>query len=156
MAKRLDGLRGPRRGNLVRVGVIGYGYWGPNVVRNLQGLENCQLVAICDQDPAGLQRARKLYPGVEMKLDSSELLSSSEIDAIAVVTPVWTHFELAKSALQNGKHVFGEKPFTSTPQQTEELIELADRKRLKIAVDHSFLLTGAVKKLRPLFDDCTL
>jgi len=140
----------------VRVGVIGYGYWGPNVVRNLQGLENCQLVAICDRDPAGLQRARKLYPGVEMKLDSSELLSSSEIDAIAVVTPVWTHFELAKSALQNGKHVFVEKPFTATPQQAEELIDLAERKRLKIAVDHTFLFTGAVKKMRQLVDDGSL
>src|SRR5260370_14616155 len=156
MAKRLDGLRGPRRGNRVRVGVVGYGYWGPNVVRNFQGLENCQVVAICDQDPAGLQRARNLYPGVDMKLDSSELLSSSEIDAIDVVTPVWTHFELAKSALQNGKHVFVEKPFTSTPQQAEEIIELAERKRLKIAVDHTFLFTGAVKKMRQLVDDGTL
>jgi predicted dehydrogenase len=156
LSKSLDGHARPSPGNLVRVGVIGYGYWGPNVVRNLQGLENCQLVAICDQDPAGLQRARKLYPGVEMKLDSSELLSSSEIDAIAVVTPVWTHFELAKSALQNGKHVFVEKPFTSTPQQAEELIDLAERKRLKIAVDHTFLFTGAVKKMRQLVDDGSL
>jgi len=143
----------PSQDNLVRVGVIGYGYWGPNVVRNLQGLENCQVVAICDQDRAGLERASKLYPSVDMKLDSSELLSSSGIDAIAVVTPVWTHFELAKSALQNGKHVFVEKPFTSTPQQAEELIELAERKRLKIAVDHTFLFTGAVKKMRQLVDD---
>src|SRR5258708_2443425 len=103
-----------------------------------------------------LQRARKLYPGVEMKLDSSKLLSSSEIDAIAVVTPVWTHFELAKSALQNGKHVFVEKPFTSTPQQAEELIELADRKKLKIMVDHTFLFSGAVRKIRELVDDGTL
>jgi predicted dehydrogenase/DNA-binding NarL/FixJ family response regulator len=153
LSKSLDCHARQSPGNLVRVGVIGYGYWGPNVVRNLQGLENCQLVAICDQNPAGLQRASKLYPGVDMKSDSSELLSSSEIDAIAVVTPVWTHFELAKSALQSGKHVFVEKPFTSTAQQAEELIELAERKRLKIAVDHTFLFTGAVKKMRQLVDD---
>src|SRR5260370_36615150 len=95
----------------LRVGVIGYGYWGPNVVRNLQGLETCQVAAICDGNPAALERARRVYPTVELTMDSSELLTSAQIDAIAVVTPVWTHFELAKSALQNGKHVFVEKPF---------------------------------------------
>jgi predicted dehydrogenase len=89
-------------------------------------------------------------------MDSSELLTSTQIDAIAVVTPVGTHFELAKSALQNGKHVFVEKPFTSTQQQAEELIELADRNRLKIMVDHTFLFTGAVRKIRQLVDDGTL
>lgn len=142
--------------NLVRVGVIGYGYWGPNVVRNLQGLEDSQLVAICDQNPASLRRASQAYPGAALITDSSELLTSPQIDAIAVVTPVWTHFELAKAALQNGKHVFVEKPFTSTPQQAEELIELADRSRLKIMVDHTFLFTGAVRKIRQLVDDGTL
>src|SRR5229473_53948 len=139
--------------NLVRVGVIGYGYWGPNVVRNLQGLENCQLVTICDKNSDALRRAGRVYPGVELTTDYSELLTSTQIDAIAVITPVWTHFELAKAALLNGKHVFVEKPFTSTPQQAEELIELADRKRLKIMVDHTFLFTGAVKKMRQLVDD---
>ena len=83
--------------NLVRVGVIGYGYWGPNVVRNLQSLENCQLVTICDKNSDSLQRASRVYPGVEMTMDFSELLTSPQIDAIAVVTPVWTHFELAKA-----------------------------------------------------------
>jgi len=142
--------------NLVRVGIIGYGYWGPNVVRNLQSLENCQLAAICDKDSDSLLRARRVYPGVELTTDFSELLTSAQIDAIAVVTPVWTHFDLAKAALQNGKHVFVEKPFTSTPQQAEELIELADRNRLKIMVDHTFLFSGAVKKIRELVDDGTL
>jgi len=140
----------------LRVGIIGYGYWGPNVVRNLHGLENCQVAAICDGNPATLERARRVYPSVELTTDSAELLASAQIDAIAVVTPVWTHFELAKSALQNGKHVFVEKPFTSTSQQAEELIELADRNRLKIMVDHTFLFTGAVKKIRQLVDDSTL
>ncbi len=140
----------------LRVGIIGYGYWGPNVVRNLHGLENCQVAAICDGNPATLERARRVYPSVELTTDSAELLASAQIDAIAVVTPVWTHFELAKSALQNGKHVFVEKPFTSTSQQAEELIELADRNRLKIMVDHTFLFTGAVRKIRQLVDDSTL
>ncbi|MFQ5796944.1 MAG: Gfo/Idh/MocA family protein, partial [Candidatus Bipolaricaulia bacterium] len=88
--------------------------------------------------------------------DPSELVSSPDIDAVAVVTPVWTHFELAKKALQNGKHVFVEKPFTCTVAQAEELIELADRKDLKIMVDHTFLFTGAVRKIRQLIDDDTL
>jgi predicted dehydrogenase len=84
------------------------------------------------------------------------VLSASDIDAVAVVTPVWTHFELAKKALQNGKHVFVEKPFTSTSQQAEELIELAAKKNLQIMVDHTFLFTGAVKKIRDLVDSRTL
>jgi len=140
----------------LRIGVIGYGYWGPNVVRNLHGLDNCQLVAICDSNPAKLQGARQARPDVELTGDCSELLTSTQIDAIAVVTPVWTHFDLAKSALQNGKHVFVEKPFTSTTQQAEELIELATRNRLKIMVDHTFLFTGAVRKIRQLVDNDTL
>ncbi|PYV11818.1 MAG: oxidoreductase [Acidobacteria bacterium] len=111
---------------------------------------------MCDGNPATLERARRVYPSVELTTDSAELLASAQIDAIAVVTPVWTHFELAKSALQNGKHVFVEKPFTSTSQQAEELIELADRNRLKIMVDHTFLFTGAVRKIRQLVDDSTL
>src|SRR5258708_30217289 len=142
--------------NLVRVGVIGYGYWGPNVVRNLQSLENCQLVTICDKNSDALRRASRVYPGIELTMEYSELLTSTQIDAIAVITPVWTHFELAKAALQNGKHVFVEKPFTSTQQQAEELIELAERNRLKIMVDHTFLFSGAVRKIRELVDDGTL
>ena len=138
------------------VGVIGYGYWGPNVVRNLRGLENCQLIAISDKNPVALRRAGKIYTGVELTTDPSELLTSPKIDVVAVVTPVWTHFELAKAALQNGKHVFVEKPFTSTARQAEELIELAERNRLKIMVDHTFLFTGAVKKIRELVEDGTV
>src|SRR6266704_277467 len=138
------------------VGVIGYGYWGPNVVRNLRGLENCQLIAISDKNPVALRRAGKIYTGVELTTDPSELLTSPKIDVVAVVTPVWTHFELAKAALQNGKHVFVEKPFTSTAQQAEELIELAERNRLKIMVDHTFLFSGAVRKIRELVEDGTV
>jgi len=136
----------------VRIGVIGYGYWGPNIVRNLAGLENCHLAAVCDKSPAALKRASRAYPGVTVTTDFSDVLRSPDIDAVAVVTPVWTHYELAKAALENGKHVFVEKPFTSTSWQAEELIELADRKHLKIMVDHTFLFSGAVKKVRELVD----
>ena len=142
--------------NIVRVGVIGYGYWGPNIVRNLHGLEQCQLVAVCDRSASALNRAGRTYPGVHLTTDFREVLTSPDIDAVAVVTPVWTHYELAKAALLNGKHVFVEKPFTSTSQQAEELIELAERKNLKIMVDHTFLFSGSVRKIRELVDAGTL
>lgn len=138
---------------MIRFGVIGYGYWGPNVVRNLATAEQCEVAAVCDKRPAALQRVKQMYPGIEVTSESAELLTSPKIDVIAVVTPVWTHFELAKAALENGKHVFVEKPFTSNTRQAETLIELADRKNLKIMVDHTFLFTGAVRKIRQLVDD---
>ena len=146
----------PSPDNAIRIGAIGYGYWGPNVVRNLHGLDNCRVTAICDQSPAALRRASKAFSDIELTTDLTKVLTSPDIDAVAVVTPVWTHFELAKRALENGKHVFVEKPFTSTTQQAEELIELAERKHLKIMVDHTFLFTGSVRKIRQLVDDGTL
>src|SRR6202163_2395250 len=99
---------------------------------------------------------RKTQPGMPFTTDENEVLKSPNIDLIAVVTPVWTHYELAKKALENGKHVFVEKPFTCSVAQAEELIELADRKNLKIMVDHTFLFTGAVKKIRQLIDEGAL
>jgi len=141
---------------MIRVGVIGYGYWGPNIVRNLHGLDSTRVEMICDKSPAALARARKAHPGTRTSNDPAELLCSPEIDAIAVITPVWTHYELAKKALENGKHVFIEKPFTSTSAQAEELIELAARKKLIIMVDHTFLFTGAVQKIRELTEKGTL
>ena len=151
-----EGRRQSAAPDVVRVGVIGYGYWGPNIVRNLHGLENAQVAAICDQNPAALRRAGRSYPGVSLTTDFSEILRSPDVDAVAVITPVWTHYELAKAALENGKHVFVEKPFTSTPQQAEELIELAARKNLKIMVDHTFLFGGPVKKIREIVESGTL
>src|SRR5437867_1177404 len=141
---------------MIRIRVIGYGYWGPNIVRNLRNLEGCQLAAVCDQSPAALQRVRQAYPDLPVSANPRDLLTSPQIDAIAVVTPVSTHFELAKAALENGKHVFVEKPFTSTTQQAEELIELADRKNLRIMVDHTFLFTGAVRKIQQLIEEGVL
>jgi predicted dehydrogenase len=141
---------------MIRIGVIGYGYWGPRVARNFHDLDGCELAVICDKRPEVLRRVKQAYPGVHVTSDSCEVLTSPAIDAVAVVTPVWTHFELAKKALENGKHVFVEKPFTSTTAQAEELINLADRKHLQIMVDHTFLFTGAVKKMREVIDDGTL
>ena len=141
---------------MLKFGVIGYGYWGPNIVRNLTSLDGSKVVAVCDSSPAAQARARTALPGITVTADSVELTSSPHIDAIAVVTPVWTHYELAKAALQNGKHVFVEKPFTSNVAQAEELINLATRKNLKIMVDHTFLFTGAVRKIRELLEEGTL
>ncbi len=137
-------------------GVIGYGYWGPNVVRNLMSLEGSQVLAIAEISQAARLRAQKAYPGVKMTADAMEVITSAEIDAIAVVSPVWTHYELTKAALENGKHVFVEKPFTSNAAQGEELVNLALKKNLKIMVDHTFLFTGAVKKISQLIDEGAL
>jgi len=141
---------------MIRVGVIGYGYWGPNIVRNLYGLDSTRVEMICDGSPAAQARARRAYPGIRVVSDAMEILRSPDIDAVAVITPVWTHYELAKTALENGKHVFIEKPFTSTSEQAEELIELAARKKLIVMVDHTFLFTGAVRKICELAESGTL
>jgi predicted dehydrogenase len=107
---------------------------------------------VCDSRPDALEKVARAYPDVEVFPDPRPLLQSPRIDVIAVVTPVWTHYELAKAALEHGKHVFVEKPFTATAAQAEELVELADRKKLKIMVDHTFLFTGAVRKIKQLVD----
>jgi predicted dehydrogenase len=141
---------------MVRLGLLGYGYWGPRIARNFQSIPDCTLAAICDRSPDLRRRAQEAYPAARVTGDACEVVTAPDIDAVAVVTPVWTHFELAKAAISNGKHVFVEKPFTSTASQAEELIELAERKKVKIMVDHTFLFTGAVRKLRQLIDEGTL
>ena len=141
---------------MIHMGVIGYGYWGPNIVRNFKGLKDLEVVSVCDVNPEKLKRVTKDYPDMEVTTDPKDILTSPTLDAVAIVTPVSTHFELAKKALQNGKHVFVEKPFTYTASEAEELIELAERKHLKIMVDHTFLFTGAVRKIKELIDKGTL
>jgi predicted dehydrogenase len=140
----------------MKFGVIGYGYWGPNVVRNLASLDGATLTCIADLSPNARHRAQKAFPNIPVISSPCELIESSAVDAVAVITPVWTHYELAKAALLNGKHVFVEKPFTSTTAQGEELIELAAKKNLRIMVDHTFLFTGAVRKIRQLLGEGTL
>src|SRR6202040_3043027 len=102
------------------------------------------------------ERLHKAHPSIAFTMDANDVLKSPNIDLVAVVTPVWTHYALAKAALENGKHVFVEKPFTSTAAQAEELVELAAKRNLKIMVDHTFLFTGAVRKIRQLIDEGTL
>lgn len=141
---------------MIRVGVVGYGYWGPNIVRNFNNGDVSRVMMVCDKRPESLRRIQQSYPNLAVTSDSRELLGCPNIDVVAVVTPVWTHFELAKAALLNGKHIFVEKPFTFTSAQAEELVNLAEQKNLKVMVDHTFLFTGAVKKIRQLIDDGTL
>jgi predicted dehydrogenase len=142
-----------RDDNKIHIGVLGFGYWGPNIVRNFNNIEGARVLTICDMNQKALDRARKAYPHITVTNDCPDIISSPDIDAVAVITPVSTHFELAKKALQNGKHIFVEKPFTSTVSQAGELIELAERKNLKIMVDHTFIFTGAVRKIKQLIDD---
>ena len=141
---------------MIRVGVIGYGYWGPNIVRNFHFHEQSEVALVCDKSSSAAERLRRVYPAIPFTADENELLRSTKVDAVCVITPVASHYPLAKRALENGKHVFVEKPFTCNSAQAEELIELADRKNLKIMVDHTFLFTGAVKKIRQLVDEGAL
>jgi predicted dehydrogenase len=141
---------------MFNMGVIGYGYWGPNIVRNFSSADGVTVSALCDLNPTILKKAKKAYPNLEVSTDPDAILTSTSIDVVAVVTPVSTHFELARKALENGKHIFVEKPFTATTAQAEELVELAARKNLTIMVDHTFLFTGAVKKIKQLMNEDAL
>jgi predicted dehydrogenase len=141
---------------MVKLGVIGYGYWGPNIVRNFSGHQDCKVVAVCDKNPVALARVLIQHPNVRLMTDADDIVTSSEIDAVAIATPVSSHYELAKKALENGKHIFVEKPFTATAAQAEELVELAECKNLCIMVDHTFLFTGAVRKIKQLINEGTL
>ncbi len=141
---------------MINVGVIGYGYWGPNIVRNFNAAQGARVTAICDANQESRNRAKKAYPHAEVTSDCQDIIKSRDIEAVAVVTQVSTHFQLAKGALENGKHVFIEKPFTSSVAQAEELIHIAEKKNLKIMVDHTFIFTGAVRKMKELIEGGTL
>ena len=141
---------------MINFGVIGYGYWGPNVVRNLNNLDGVRVLAIADKSLPARNRALKANPGIRVIDDARELISDANIDCIAIITPVWTHFELAKAALNSGKHVFVEKPFTSSCDQAALLIDLAASKNLVVMVDHTFLFTAAVRKIKQLVEDGVL
>jgi predicted dehydrogenase len=134
------------------IGVIGYGYWGPNVARNFHAASGINLVAISDISDKRLAMAQAHYPFIKGMKDPLELIRSNDVDAVAIVTPVFMHYEMAKAALLAGKHIFIEKPFTSTSAQAQELIDLAAKKNLKIMVDHTFLFTGAVRKIKEVID----
>jgi predicted dehydrogenase len=135
---------------VIGVGIIGYGYWGPNLVRNFFETPGCRVVSVTDLRENQLARVRARYPTVETTTDYRELLRDPRIDAVAIATPVSTHFELGMQALRAGKHVLVEKPMTMDVEQALRLVDEADRRGLKLAVDHTFVFTSAVRKIREL------
>jgi predicted dehydrogenase len=137
---------------MLNIGIVGYGYWGPNVARNFKNCNDVNLIAISDLNESRLKLAKYNYPYVNVFSDPRELIQSDDIQAVAIVTPVYTHFELAKAALEKGKHIFVEKPFTSSAREAEELINCAKKNNLIIMVDHTFLFTGAVRKIKEVIE----
>ena len=137
---------------MIGVAVIGCGYWGPNLIRNLGSIDDCEVRAICDQDPAQLEILGRLYPAVRRVSEASEVIGDPTIDAVAICTPTRTHFPLAQAALEAGKHVLLEKPFTASVDSARQLIEIADARGLVLHVDHTFVHTGAVRRIREMID----
>jgi predicted dehydrogenase len=134
----------------MKAAVIGAGYWGPNLIRNFLAHDEIKAVVACDLDEERLKVMRRSFYRIETTSNAIELIDRPDIDIVVISTPVSTHFELAKRALEQGKHCFIEKPITATVREAEQLIELADRQGLKLFVDHTFIYTGAVQKMKEL------
>ena len=135
---------------MIGVAVVGYGYWGPNLVRNFWSVPGARLVSVCDKRPERLASLTAQFPAVEVTADFDDLLKDPRVDVVAVATPVSSHYDLALKALQAGKHVFIEKPMTATAAQAQALLDEADKRGLIVGVDHTFVYTGAVRKMREL------
>jgi predicted dehydrogenase len=136
----------------IKIGVIGYGYWGPNIVRNFFATPDCTVNMVADGRPERLKALAKVFPAIQGVQDAEDIITNKEIDAVVIATPVFTHFSLAKRALLQGKHVLIEKPMTSSVDEADELINLATQKGLTLMADHTFLYTGAVQKMKELID----
>jgi predicted dehydrogenase len=137
---------------MISIGVIGYGYWGPNLVRNFAELPSVRVRAVSDLRPERLAYVAGRYPDVKVTTDSRAVLSDPDLDAVAIATPVSTHYDLAMQALRAGKHVLVTKPLAATLEQGEQLVNEAARRRLVLMVDHTFVYTGAVRKIKELID----
>jgi len=132
---------------MINIAIIGYGYWGPNLVRNFSELPNAKVVAVADLDKSRLEVVARRYPTVRATTDIQEILADSGIDAVAVATPVNTHFQLGMAVLKAGKHLWLEKPMTETSLQARKLVDEAERRKRVLLIDHTFLYTGAVRKM---------
>lgn len=137
----------------LRIGIVGLGYWGPNLVRNFHQATGAEVVAISDFDQNRIDRILKLYPNLSYSQNADDVLLNPSIDAVVLATPIKTHYELAKKALENGKHVLVEKPLATSRSEVLELMEIAHAKKLLLMVDHTFLYTGAVKKIYELIQN---
>lgn len=138
---------------MIKIGVIGYGYWGPNLVRNFMEASGSTVVAVCDLRMERLAQLKVRYPSIKIGSNCKELFDDNEIDAIVIATPVSSHSELALAALRAGKHVLVEKPLAANSEQAIELIEEAANRKRVLMVDHTFVYTGAVRKIRQLIID---
>ncbi len=136
----------------MKLGIIGLGYWGPNIVRNAVMNPEITRIVCCDQNPERLDNIQKTFSTVEIQHEVSALLNDPEIDAVAIITPVYAHYEVAKQALLAGKHILVEKPFMSSVQQSEEILALAEKQQRIVMVDHTFIYTPAVRKIKELYD----
>lgn len=139
--------------SLINIGVIGCGYWGPNLLRNFAENESAQLRWICDFDEQRLGSMARRYPMAQTTTDYRAVVNDQTVDAVAVVTPVATHYPIAKELLRAGKHVLLEKPLAATVQQAEELCELAEQNQRTLMVDHTFIYTGAVRKMKEVVNN---
>jgi predicted dehydrogenase len=139
-----------KSGIMINIAVIGLGYWGPNLVRNFNVPGRSKVLMVCDKDPARLSRAAEQNPGLRMTQSPEEVFRNHEIDAVAIATPVETHYELASAALAAGKHVFLEKPMTKTVEEGQRLLDLALRKERVLLIDHTFVYTPAVRRIKEI------
>ena len=137
---------------MLRVGVVGYGYWGPNLVRNFVESPDCTVAAVSDLHVARLELLKRRYPQIDTMADADTLIQRTDIDAVVIATPASTHFDLAMKALRAGKHVLVEKPLTETAEQAALLVEEAERRKLLLMVDHTFVYTPAVQRIKQLLD----
>jgi predicted dehydrogenase len=141
---------------IIKVGVVGCGYWGPNLIRNFAACPDTQLLWTCDIDPNRIKKALGSYPAVKSTADFRDILKDPQVDAVALATPVHTHYPLAKVCLETGKHVLLEKPLALSIQEGEKLIELSHKKGLQLMCDHTFCYTGAVRKMKEILDSGVL
>ena len=133
---------------MIRIGIIGYGYWGPNLVRNFLELQDVTVEAVADLNPKQLDAVSRRYPSVRTTQYFQDIIADPAIDAVAIATPVSTHFELGIAALKAGKHLWLEKPMTETSLQAQKLVDEAEKRSLTLFVDHTFIYTGAVRKMK--------
>jgi predicted dehydrogenase len=137
---------------VIGIAVVGYGYWGPNIVRNFGELEDARVVLCCDQDPSRLRRLRTRHPSIATTTDFADVLRHPGVDAVALATPVGTHYDFARCALEHGKHVLVEKPLATRVADAEHLVELAAKRDLTLMVNHTFIYTGAVRAMKAMVD----
>ena len=146
----------PAASSTIGVAVVGCGYWGPNLVRVFSALDHSEVHAVYDLDAQRVVGVRRRYPAVRAVTEFRELLDDPTIDALAICTPVHSHYDLARAALEAGKHVLVEKPLTHSAETAEKLVELAEKQRLVLQVDHTFVYSGAVQKIRSIIDSGVL